>query len=282
VNASNHPRKVFRRLKIDELTSDLLPNVRLYLERDPIPNVYLLQNLGTVKEKPLFYVATDGDQNIAGVLLIRTGLRAHPIAWLLAESHQAAAELIKFVEFPEVLVWTSDELESVFEKELDGRIKSKSRFNAMVLERLSTDFEIKQKWRKLSAADYREWARLNVMMDSEQSGGERREPTEKELETARGFLERSASFGIFVGDDLVSTASVEVLSERDSIIRRVFTLPDFRGRGLAKRAALLASSEALNHSKRALLFVRKDNYPAVKVYNEIGFTVAAERVQFEL
>jgi predicted GNAT family acetyltransferase len=269
-------------LKVNELTPDLVPSVRLYLERDSIANVYLLHNLGLVRDKPLFYVAADGDQNIEGVLLIRMGLRGHPVAWLLAESHQAAAELIQLIKISKGFVWTSNELESVFEEEFNGRIKSKSKFNAMVLDKLRSDFEIKQKWRKLSTADYREWAKLNIMMNSKQSDREARDPTAEELETARGFLDRSISFGIFAEDDLVSMASVEVLSQQDSAIRRVFTRPDFRGRGLAKCATLLASAEALKHSQRALLFVRRDNYPAVSVYDKIGFTVAAERVQFEL
>jgi len=253
---------------------------------DPIPNVYVLQNLGPVNQKPTFYIAINEEksQDVVGVLLIRKGLRGHPVGWLVSESIEAATELAKLIQFPEGSIWTTNELGKVLDKQFDDRIKSRIQFNVMRLDRLRKEFETKHKWRRLTPVDFYQWARMNIMMNREESGEENtvREPTNEELESAKSFLDRSIVFGIFDGDELISMASVEVLSQLDSAIRRVFTRPKYRGQGFAKSVTLVSAKEALEHSERALLFVRKDNYAAIKVYDDIGFSTVTERIQYAL
>ncbi len=181
-----------------------------------------------------------------------TGCGGHPVAWLVSESTEAAAELARFIQFPAGSIWTTNELGKVLDEEFNDRIKSKMQFNVMRLDKLRKGLEIKHEWRRLSAIDYYQWPRMNVMMDREESDerlpdkeNTAREPTIEELESAKSFLDRSVAFGIFDGDELISMASVEVLSQLDSVIRRVFTHPKYRGQGFAKSVTLVSVKEGL-------------------------------------
>lgn len=68
-----------------------------------------------------------------------------------------------------------------------------------------------------------------------------------------------------------------LLHEDCQILNVVVDLP-YRGQGLAKRMVRQAISLATREgAKRALLDVRKDNLPAVQLYQALGFTIT--RVQ---
>jgi predicted GNAT family acetyltransferase len=55
------------------------------------------------------------------------------------------------------------------------------------------------------------------------------------------------------------------------MIGGVYTHPDHRSRGYATLATSTVTEEALKNAETAALFVRSDNYSAIRVYEKIGY-----------
>ncbi|MGH2442309.1 MAG: GNAT family N-acetyltransferase [Chloroflexota bacterium] len=87
-------------------------------------------------------------------------------------------------------------------------------------------------------------------------------------------LDRGVYFGAFDGAALVAAAGTHVVSRvrKLAAIGSVFTLPEYRGKGLAK-ATTSAVCEALTGKGIELLVlnVREDNEPAIRAYLRLGF-----------
>jgi ribosomal protein S18 acetylase RimI-like enzyme len=278
----------------------MVSRVRNYLERNPIPNVYVLFNLLAQRDKSKYYVATAESKEVAGVLLTYQGFR-RPVCWLVAESAESARHLAKFIQFSSGAVWTQLELEEVLRgaSESGGvpwKIASSVRFAVMKLDRSKTELKIKNEWRNLSEADAYQWAKADVMMNFEEHELEKdrqennelyyevlqKEPNAEQIESARSFLRRSPSFGIFEGETLASRAAIEELGGVATAIRRVFTNPKYRKRGYALSITSVAAREAMKDSGDIILFVRDRNFGAKKMYERIGFRSVAKRIEVDL
>lgn len=97
------------------------------------------------------------------------------------------------------------------------------------------------------------------------------------------MLETGMYFGIWEAGRLVSVAGIHVYSEEYDVvcIGNVTTHPDFRSRGLAKKVMaklILALHEKVDHIS---LNVKKDNLPAIRAYEQLGFHVIREYDEFE-
>jgi hypothetical protein len=62
------------------------------------------------------------------------------------------------------------------------------------------------------------------------------------------------------------------------MIGGVYTLPNHRNKGYATLATSAITQEALENSEAAALFVRSDNYPAIKAYGKIGYKKIGEKL----
>ncbi len=85
-------------------------------------------------------------------------------------------------------------------------------------------------------------------------------------------------YGVFINDKLVSVARTYVRTPHVWVVGGVFTHPDFRGRGFAKAVTAAVTREALLSGAYALLHVREDNYPAIRVYRRVGYELIGRRV----
>ena len=81
--------------------------------------------------------------------------------------------------------------------------------------------------------------------------------------------------GIFAGEKLVSIAGAYVRTPRIWVIGDVYTHPEYRGRGYAKSVTSSITELALASGAEALLHVSRDNKPAVRVYESLGYRVVA-------
>jgi RimJ/RimL family protein N-acetyltransferase len=91
----------------------------------------------------------------------------------------------------------------------------------------------------------------------------------------RNILNYSTVFGYFVDDNLVSVATLGAIWKDWFIISSVFTDPLHRNKGYVQKLI----SFILDHYKnlhRAILFVNKENGPAIKAYSKVGFRVFSE------
>ena len=84
--------------------------------------------------------------------------------------------------------------------------------------------------------------------------------------TVRGLV-----FGAYQKGLLASVATMPEIIDNMALIRGVYTVPSLRNRGLATSASSALVKEIISLGKGAVLWVAKDNKPARKVYEKIGF-----------
>jgi hypothetical protein len=75
-----------------------------------------------------------------------------------------------------------------------------------------------------------------------------------------------------VDGEIVSKAEIMVRTSRAALIGGVYTVPEYRGRGLCFACMSLLCEGILENIGKACLNVSKENAPAQRVYRGIGFT----------
>lgn len=91
-----------------------------------------------------------------------------------------------------------------------------------------------------------------------------------DIQRAQDLL-KGIGYGIFKRNKLVASAVSPEILEDLAIIRGVQTAPDERGKGYATSVCSALVQELTKQGKDVMLYVSKDNPPALKVYNKIGF-----------
>ncbi len=84
-------------------------------------------------------------------------------------------------------------------------------------------------------------------------------------------LRNGMAFGAYENESLASLATAPEIIEDLAIIRGVYTVPSFRGRGLATSASSALVEELIKLGKEVVLWVAKDNVAARTAYETIGF-----------
>lgn len=92
-------------------------------------------------------------------------------------------------------------------------------------------------------------------------------------------IELGPFWGIFEGGRLVAMAGERMHLPRHVEVSAVCTHPDTRGRGYARMLIATVMDEIRQRGKIPFLHSWADNYPAIRVYEGLGFT---ERRTFEL
>jgi RimJ/RimL family protein N-acetyltransferase len=279
-------------MKVQEINDSQRPRLQKYLERDVIPNTYLLWGLQDTSGTTKFYTTSDEKDDITGTLMVRRGPR-RSFSWLIADTGDAAAELSNKISAVPGLLWTMQKFGKILEElSMAGlnswKIDSQTPFDVMKLDYSKLKLNIVHPWRQLTASDAYEWAKANLMMDSEESGDPvlevpSREPTSEEIESSKGFLDRAKAFGIFDDENLLAARAATEDLRVAVAIRRVFTNSKYRNRGYARSITSVAVQEAVRiNPENVFLFVRDENSGAKKVYEKIGFKSVAKRTEYDL
>jgi RimJ/RimL family protein N-acetyltransferase len=85
-------------------------------------------------------------------------------------------------------------------------------------------------------------------------------------------------YGVFIENELVSYAGSFIQLPQVWMIGGVFTTPNQRNKGYASLATSAITMEALRKAEKAALFVRSDNFSAIRVYEKIGYRKMGERL----
>lgn len=94
------------------------------------------------------------------------------------------------------------------------------------------------------------------------------EEWKKRVENA---IHRGVAFGAYKNNRLVALATVPEIIDDIAFIRGVYTVPSLRGSGFATSASSRLVKELIDLGKEVVLWVAKDNLPARRVYEKIGF-----------
>ncbi len=84
-----------------------------------------------------------------------------------------------------------------------------------------------------------------------------------------------------VDGEVVSVAGIRVNSKKTATVTGVYTHPEYRNRGYAQMVVGRAVAEIRNRRMLPLLFCFNDNYPAIRVYENLGFKVDGVYVEVE-
>ena len=77
---------------------------------------------------------------------------------------------------------------------------------------------------------------------------------------------------------LISYAGSFIQLPQVWMIGGVYTHPQQRNKGYATLATSAVTQEALRKAEKAALFVRSNNYPAIRVYEKIGYRKIGEKI----
>ncbi|HDM88452.1 MAG TPA: GNAT family N-acetyltransferase [Candidatus Bathyarchaeota archaeon] len=97
-------------------------------------------------------------------------------------------------------------------------------------------------------------------------------------ERCLSMIKKNPTFGVFVNDEIVSYASSLLQLPQAWMIGGVYTHPKHRNRGYGTLAVSAITKEALKNAEAAVLFVRSDNKPAIRVYRKIGYRKIREKI----
>jgi HAD superfamily hydrolase (TIGR01549 family) len=106
----------------------------------------------------------------------------------------------------------------------------------------------------------------------------RKERPKRTVEKYVDWLRKMKMYGVFVQGKLVSYSGSFLQTPQISMIGGVYTHPELRNRGYSTLATSAITEEALKNSEAAALFVRSDNYPAIRVYEKIGYRKIGRKI----
>jgi len=92
------------------------------------------------------------------------------------------------------------------------------------------------------------------------------------------LISKQPIYGVFVNGELVSYAGSFIQLPQVWMIGGVYTHPKHRNKGYATLATSAVTEEALKNAEVAALFVRSDNYSAIRVYEKIGCEKIGEKL----
>ena len=96
------------------------------------------------------------------------------------------------------------------------------------------------------------------------------------------LISKQPIYGVFVNGEMVSYAGSFIQLPQVWMIGGVYTHPKHRNKGYATLATSAVTEEALRKAKAAALFVRSDNYSAIKVYEKIGYKKIGEKLWIDV
>jgi predicted GNAT family acetyltransferase len=127
--------------------------------------------------------------------------------------------------------------------------------------------------RYLHAHDYPKWLPLIKAFSQEQNVDQGESDDDRRVRFLQE-VKRESWFGLFLDKRLVSMAAFTANINQTSMVGSVYTLPEMRKMGLAKKVMqqLLFDGKNSKNLKKIVLFTGENNYPAISLYKSLGFT----------
>jgi len=226
------------------------------LMRDVVPHILTLYDLIYWREKTVLFLAFD-DGGLLGYTLIFDGSHVH-----VRGDVSCVANLLSLVNLSEArLVFESSHLSVVkrFYRPVGSLAPEGTglltRFLGMVVDRETFKRSITHEVRRLVESD---------LEDVKSRFGERY------WRIALEALRTGFSYIAFHGRHPASIGSIHLVGDF-ALIRGVYTIPEFRGLGLATSVCSALVEEALRLCKFCILWVDRDNFAARRVYEKLGF-----------
>jgi RimJ/RimL family protein N-acetyltransferase len=235
------------------------------IKSDVIRHVFAFYDIQYEPEKTIMYAAFENGK-LKGYSLIYT---ATDFPSVILECEEDTAEKL-MVHAPEnhFIMHTPPSLLSIIKRKFPDAKHYVE--NWMLIEKGQANFFRSANVRRLCTEE--DASKLEVLLSS------REERPRGTVNRYRDMISRMPVYGVFVDDELVSYAGSFIQLPQVWMIGGVYTHPSHRSKGYATIATSVVTEEALKNAEAAALFVRSDNYPAIKAYEKIGYKKIGEKV----
>jgi len=253
---------MFKVEKVDENNEqDIIDSIK----SDVIRHVFAFYDIQHEPEHTTAYAAFE-DENLKGYILIYTALDFPSV--VLECEKDTAEKLIEYAPENRFIMHAPPDLLTVIKRKFpstkhyveDWMLIKKGEansFGSKLVRRLWTEDDASMLAVLLSSREDRPRGTVKKYID---------------------WISKTPIYGVFMNDALVSYAGSFIQLPQVWMIGGVYTHPNHRNRGCATLATSAVTEEALKRAEAAALFVRSDNYPAIRVYEKIGYKKIGEKL----
>lgn len=248
--------------KVDENNKQTVIN---FLKVDVIKHVFAVYDLQHDPNHTIVYAAFENSE-LKGYILIYTALQFPSV--ILECKKDLARQLMEYAPQNHFVIHASPETLPI----IKSKFKNAKTYieNWMLIKRGRATFFRSNFVHRLHSEN--DAYKLFTLLSSREDRGAGTVESNLEL------ICKMPTYGVFMKDELVSYASSFLQLPQVWMIGGVYTHPNQRNKGYATLATSAVTEEALKNAESAALFVRSDNYPAIRVYKKIGYQKIGEKI----
>ncbi len=251
-------------IRISDLNAGNRSVVESFLAKDRWGNLYLLGDLESAEDRCTFRIAHNGER-VSGVM-VTLDFPDYPIIWITGE-YMAKRSLLESADMSHfVLIADEDMLSTIKRYFPDAKAY---REDVMHLSAGKENAFAAKSVKRIPEEMTDEWAR---------SLNDGKPPDMVLKQKARQQLRSSECFGFILGGRIVSRGCVDIKSSYGWALGRVYTVPEYRGRGFATGVVAGIIDYGSASTTDFALFVRSDNTPAIRSYAKLGFEKTGNKV----
>jgi predicted GNAT family acetyltransferase len=251
--------------KIEKVNEDNKQKVIDSLRSDVIKHVFAFYDIQYEPEQTTMYTTFENGE-IKEYILIYTALDFPSI--ILECEKEMTEKLMKYAPENHFIMHTSsNNLSSIMAKFPEAKHYVE---NWMLVKKGQANFFKSTPACRLRTED--DASKLAILLST------REERPRRTVSRYMNMISNMPIYGIYVNGQLVSYAGSFIQLLQVWMIGGVYTHPDHRSRGYATLATSAVTEEALKNAEAAALFVRSDNYPAIKAYEKIGYKKIGEKL----
>ena len=239
------------------------------LRSDIIRHVFAFYDIQHDPEHTVMHAAFE-DGKLEGYILTYTAMET-PSVVMECES-ETAKKLIEYAPADKYVMHTRSDLLPVIEK----RFPTAKHYleNWMLVRKGKANILKSELTRRLRTKEDAE--KLFRLLEA------RKERTPSSIKRYLDWMTRMPLYSLFINNELVSYAGSFLQLPQVWMIGGVYTNPDHRNKGYATQTTSAVTEEALRNAEAAALFVRSDNFPAIKAYEKIGFRKIGEKLWVDI
>jgi GNAT superfamily N-acetyltransferase len=252
-------------LKIEKVDENNKRRVIDFLRFDVVRHVFAFYDIQYEPQHTSMYIALEGE-GLKGYVLIYAALDFPSV--VLEGETRVAERLLDYAPQNPFIMHVPPDLSRIVKKKFPSAICYVE--NWMLVKKDEAKFFRSTLPRRLHVAN--DAAKLAALL----SAG--KESQSQVIKKYTDWISRMPIYGVFLNEELVSYAGSFLQLPQVWMIGGVYTHPDHRNQGYATLATSAVTEEALKNAKAAALFVRSDNYSAIKAYEKIGYKKIGEKV----
>jgi ribosomal protein S18 acetylase RimI-like enzyme len=257
---------MFKTEKVNEANKQRIID---FLKSDVIRHVFAFYDIQHDPQHTTMYAAFENG-NLKGYILIYT---ATDVPSIILECEEGVAEaLIEYAPQNNFIIHTPPNLIPSVQRKFQNEKHYIE--NWMLVRRDQAHYYKSEFVRRLNTED--DALRLAELVSN------RKDRPKRALKKYIEWITKMPVYGLFLKGRLVSYAGSFLQLPQIWMIGGVYTQPRHRNRGHATLAVSAITKEALRKAETAALFVRSDNYSAIKVYEKIGYQKIGEKLWVDI